>query len=422
MKNQRIVLLKNILLYFLIFAFTLEVSPFLLGSFFLENGYSRKKINAELEQRAGIQTDSIDPDHTKPEGYLSEHMVHPYLGFVHKPVGSYNEYGFPFAKPLAIRSEDTLNVCVTGGSVAKQLVQFSSSTLTEQLKKIPGFAGKEINLVVLALGGFKQPQQMLALSYYMSLGAFYDVVINLDGFNEVVLPYADNLPFGIHSSYPRHWNVYSRKMLDNNSIVILGKQTVLKEKQYNRARNVKKSLLRNSNAALFIWKILDQETDLTIHKIENELRTALSESDLSPQTTGPAEVVSDTLKYLQQQVEVWANCSRFMDDLSNDQEFQYYHFLQPNQYFEGSKVLTDEELKIAFEQGEFPYKTAVRLAFPMLIREGQNLVSEGIQFRDLTLLFKNTTHSVYSDKCCHFNKTGYDAIVTEIVKTISLSQ
>jgi len=35
--------------------------------------------------------------------------------------------------------------------------------------------------------GYKQPQQLLVLSYFLSIGQPFDMVMNIDGFNEVAL-------------------------------------------------------------------------------------------------------------------------------------------------------------------------------------------------------------------------------------------
>jgi len=52
------------------------------------------------------------------------------------------------------------------------------------------------NLVILGFPGYKQPQQLLALAYFLSLGAEYDLIINLDGYNDIVLPVTDNYNLG----------------------------------------------------------------------------------------------------------------------------------------------------------------------------------------------------------------------------------
>src|SRR4030095_13628597 len=40
--------------------------------------------------------------------------------------------------------------------------------------------------------GYKQPQQLLVLSYFLSIGQTFDLVLNIDGFNEVALGSLNN--------------------------------------------------------------------------------------------------------------------------------------------------------------------------------------------------------------------------------------
>ena len=35
--------------------------------------------------------------------------------------------------------------------------------------------------------GYKQPQQLLVPTYFLSIGQVFDLVVNIDGFNEVAL-------------------------------------------------------------------------------------------------------------------------------------------------------------------------------------------------------------------------------------------
>jgi hypothetical protein len=75
------------------------------------------------------------------------------------------------------------------------------------LERLDRFRGKEIVILSLATGGYKQPQQLMALTYLLALGAHFDLVINVDGFNEVALPAAENVPQGYSPYYPRGWQL-----------------------------------------------------------------------------------------------------------------------------------------------------------------------------------------------------------------------
>ena len=49
----------------------------------------------------------------------------------------------------------------------------------------------------------------------------FDAVVNVDGFNEVTLPLAENVPLGVAVHYPRSWPAYARKGLDAEGQVLL---------------------------------------------------------------------------------------------------------------------------------------------------------------------------------------------------------
>jgi hypothetical protein len=104
--------------------------------------------------------------------------------------------------------------------------------------------------------------------------------------------------------------------------------------------------------------------------------------------------------------------------LSRAGGFEYFHFLQPNQYDKGSKELTDEEMNMAYEQGPFAYKDAAEAGYPMLRDQGKVLASEGVNFIDLSMLFSAEKRTVYNDKCCHFNLLGYEMIADKICSEI----
>lgn len=404
--------------YLAILIVTLEVTPYLLSPLLMKEGFSRKEARAELDRIHAAARGEADTSLDLSSGYLSEHILHPYVGFVHGSGGDYNEFGFRAAIPLLKRSDSVINICVMGGSVAKQLVQFSVNTLKDRLADHPPFAGKKIQVVSVALGGFKQPQQLLALNYLLSLGAEYDMVINLDGFNEVVLPLSDNHPFNIYPSFPRHWNVYSRKSFPGRSLELMGMQAAERKARDDMATGMKGSAVRFSNLGLFVWMLRDRASEARTLALDKEMRELLAASGSDPQVNGPDYTFADTTGFLREQAGYWARCSRQMHALSGVSGFKYFHFLQPNQYVKGSKKLTPEELTTAYEAGEYIYKEAVERAYPMLAEEGRALGNDGVRFIDLTMLFVNEKATIYSDKCCHYNKRGYDLIASEIARSV----
>jgi len=83
----------------------------------------------------------------------------------------------------------------------------------------------------------------------------------------------------------------------------------------------------------------------------------------------------------------------------------YIHVLQPNQYVEGSKPLSDKEKKIALDLNN-SWSIAAREGYVHLISKGKQLKTKGIPFYDLSMIFKDSTEDFYVDACCHFNING----------------
>ena len=412
--------LQYLLFLVIIIPLTIELSPYALSPLIYKQSFSRKNLQSELlrQYEKQVEKDVKSNKNESENEYLGDHILHPYLGFVNVPNKNYNRFCFPGADPITHKSADTLNVCLTGGSVALGLYNTSRDRIIERLKTSKYFKDKEIKIVLFALGGFKQPQQLLALNYFLSLGAQYDIVINLDGFNEIVLPFSDNLPSHVFPSYPRHWNIYSRKSLDSKVQLLLSKQVALKEKQRNTDRFFVKSYLYKSNFGLLFWGGLNTDNKSSSFQLEGQLRTAISQSGSDYQSRGPVEIVKDTSLFFTEQAELWQRSSTMIGNIGKTAGFDYFHFLQPNQYYQNSKELTEEELTIAYEHQPFAYKTAVQTGYPILIKQGQQLSDNGINYFDLTLIFKNEKRTVYNDKCCHFNKLGYNLIADKIAQSI----
>jgi hypothetical protein len=118
-----------------------------------------------------------------------------------------------------------------------------------------------------------------------------------------------------------------------------------------------------------------------------------------------------------------------MRDLATANGARYFHFLQPNQYVEGSKVFSEEEKRVAdvdaYSGREFPYhpsvrnyKRAARLGYPLLIESGAELRKQGVRFVDLTTIFAEVRETIYRDACCHYNLAGYEMIAERMAREI----
>ena len=102
-------------------------------------------------------------------------VVHPFLGYVmHVDNDNYNVQGvqpysvtdfglYDAASPLRKRSPDRVIVAITGGSVAHHFSVLAADELAAHLADV--YPGRTIEFVRLGLPGYKQPQQLMILTY-----------------------------------------------------------------------------------------------------------------------------------------------------------------------------------------------------------------------------------------------------------------
>ncbi len=154
---------------------------------FANGSAHRRTVIAEYEQYI-----ADDPaTRGRIAGWLRQEVVHPYVGYVTRPGGNdeVSAHGYLDSRePILKRQPYQVILAVVGGSLAMEFVQGpGDETLIEQLGQLPAFHDKQFVCLNLAMGGYKQPQQWMTISYLMALGAEFDIVINIDGFNDVAL-------------------------------------------------------------------------------------------------------------------------------------------------------------------------------------------------------------------------------------------
>ncbi len=359
------------------------------------------------------------------ETNIREHILHPYLGFIRDfrkerhvfddriVQTTINPFGFFGLSPLEKKGNEEVRVAIAGGSVALQLFLYSKDSLIKSLKEIDAFRGKKVEIISLALGGIKQPQQLMAINWFLALGADFDVVVNVDGFNEIALPVIENIPEGAYPFYPRQWNVYAAKSISEKIIKLLAKGTELKEKRESWREFFSKNPFKSSNFFLIIWHSLKNKILNELIVIDNNIQNEMKNREKSTQETGPDYPIESLQEVAGELVELWKNSSRQINDVLKAKNVEYFHFLQPNQYFRGSKPLSEWEKKNAHIP-DAAHAEPVQMGYPLLIKAGHELAKSGVQFVDLTDIFKDETDTLYKDSCCHYNQIGNDMVAEEI--------
>ena len=344
-------------------------------------------------------------------------VVHPYLGFVQHPDLNHNTspQGFPMNDPLPVsRAPHRLVVGVFGGSFAAGLSLDARDLLVAALEPL----GREVVVVNLAAGGYKQPQQLLALAWALSLGSEFDIVLNIDGFNEVVLPVVNNLAHGVHPYYPRAWDQRVAGFLTPDSARRLARLTAATDSRAAWARSFFKWRLDRSVVACLLWRTRDLALERESARLARALDEARAVGVAGFLAHGPAiDMPSDPDRLYDSLAGQWHTCSLQMHRLCEANGIRYYHFLQPNQYVEGSKPMRREERTVAFTEDHF-YRPSVAGGYPWLRRHGAQLAAEGVRFSDLTMIFSGIERPIYVDDCCHVDRLGYRLIADEFGRIV----
>lgn len=340
--------------------------------------------------------------------------LHPYLGYSRdSTLEDRRNFGFRHTT-TQLGGNETIRIAIVGGSVAEDFYRYTvrNREWPQLLRAVPGFEKADFEHILLGLRGYKEPQQLQAVAYYLALGGKIDILIQLDGFNEVSLGPALQQT-GTFAAYPFHWRSFTNNQPSLSQLLLLGQIEHAKEQRRGLAQVAER--LRFSVTASTFWHFADRhwEQKLEVRRAELENQEGSTESYFR---NGPAEALEgrDVVAYM---AEVWARSSRQIGALAKENGFRYYHFLQPNQYVPGSKTLSDEELQKSFNEDR-PATPNIRRGYPLLIAAGQDLRFEKGIFRDLTQIFHDVPDTVYIDKCCHLNKLGNTLLAREIVATL----
>jgi len=360
-------------------------------------------------------------------------VLHPYVGYVRnaepgretvvnrlrveEPI---NADGFIGMSSLAPKGDDVVRIALTGGSVAEELYLYGRDTIASELAASGAFDDARFEFVSLAIAGFKQPQQLLALSYLLVRGALIDIVINLDGFNEVVLPFTDNVPLKLAPSYPFRWRTVAADGIDPGAAILVARITESEQRLNHWRRLLDRFPLRNSAFVLAGWQLLRERSEVSVAALQFDLRERLGKT-ASSQSGGPVFDPDDVTgatpanALFVHSAAIWRRSSEAIASLCESRGIAYFHFLQPNLYYHS-------EPRSAPSASD-PRQNATRLAaetgYPLLVEQGARLRADGIRFVDLTGVFAGRTEPIYRDNCCHFFANGYEIVGRAVAAAVA---
>lgn len=389
--------------------------------------YREEAVGEREQDLAAIQRarqrDDADEATDRGDNWSREEVLHPYLGYVvdyHDPrcpdIGFCDSRLRDYTHDFFERRDNTLYVGVFGGSFGQGVaINSSAGKLERELGRHPAFAGKDIVVYTLALGGYKQPQQLMTLNYFLVQGLPLDLVINIDGYNEMVLPLVEGIAQGTHPIFPRSWARRLRGSYNKTLLLLLARAERLKSKREEMAQLASRPPFRYSILAGTYWSNRDRRYERNIARTladfaEYRAGDRLRATYAARGPDYPRDITRHTIDDL---VSIWREASAQMHHLANANGAHYFHFLQPNQYLEGSKPMSEEEREVAImERGEFA--TLALDNYRELATAGDGLRGEGVAFFDLTQVYRDHPEPLYRDACCHVNERGYD-IIAEVI-------
>ena len=362
--------------------------------------------------------------------------LHPYFGYVGANhirynmgkyckfktcVWSVNNSGFfsLYDYPLAKKNEKQYVIGIFGGSVSVALFLYAQDHLVERLKSLDYFKDREIIVLSFGFGAYKQPQQLQVLSYFLSVVQVYDLVINVDGFNEVALGYGNIKWGGIDVTMP-FWAFVkpALQLLEGTAGSSEKLDGIIRLRRERMHANVLADQI-NAIPLASIRLFQEYRYNVAVRKYQAAVQNYKKEfskgtlSGLYHLDVAPADAKA---KIYERAAVQWAESSIMMNDILKSRGIPYLHFLQPNQHYTKRRI--SEEETHGGIVSESDYRTSVEQGYPILLKYTDRLLESGVNFYSAVDAFEGETRPIYQDSCCHYTKLGNEILIDFIFDRI----
>lgn len=379
--------------------------------------------------------------------YLAEHRappistayeittkLHPYFGFmnVYSPASleaaglQPNNYEFPqVARYISalngccdfpIRAEnnkDKFIVAIFGNSIAHgigeafQVQDPNYSKLTQRLNALPAAAGKRVVVINLALGGHKQPQELMTLAYLLAGGSHFDLVLYFATVQEPIGALA-NTQSGLAADFPTS-SVWLNMSLSLDQVSEASPGALLGLFALRRAQATKAQVEACETASCLM-------VHRPLLKVERWLADKLlmnSQQDprnLPHFVNFPSPVHPTGPDRYDNLVQQWTVACRMMAVLTRLQGGTYVQVIMPTPWVHGGDPLPWQMAP----QVPALYAQDAPLALHKMVAAGNELRGEGIRVLDATQLLDRLPldeSTLYLDYSGHLGPVGMKAFV-----------
>ena len=367
-----------------------------------------------------------------PGSGLTSIGLHPYFGPTHRQGIPFdlppalqgaagenvatNNFGFPsrHAYPFLKTNSRQFIVGIFGGSVGAYFCRIGATRLEDDLRRNAAFHDRELVTLCFSHEGYKQPQQLLVLAYFLSIGQTFDMVVNIDGFNEVALGRIND-QYGWDVSMPSHEHLAPLVNLVDQATLTPAKLDALYRIAHDRARL--NDIAGRTNRAWFASAefVLRHYYQFVQRRYQRELVAF----DQLPAKAEGASLVQVTPKVRPRSGEVvfadiaaeWSAASLTMQQLLAARHVPYIHVLQPNQYY-STRAFGDAERKTAFNDAS-PFKAGAARGYPFLEKALEPGALNGVH------IFDAEPSPVYMDDCCHYTIQGNHLLADFVAREIA---
>ena len=380
-------------------------------------------------------------------GGLTDMGLHPYFGPVHrggipveipasmqdaangapasnKPAGfATNNFGFatPHDFPYSKRDSREFVIGIFGGSVGVWFCQLGAPRLTTLLQERPSFRGRTIVPLCFSHEGYKQPQQAVLLTYFLSIGQQFDLVINVDGFNEVALSRL-NQERGFDLSMPSAMHLEGLRALIDGSTMTPARLRSLAAIDSDRQRLDALAQRLNEARLAAVYVVLERYYRVVEARFQAEQARFAALPAAAPGSSAlhvtPPLTHERPDRFFGTVAQMWLRTSMLMQDALQRQGATYVHVLQPNQYATARRF-SDAEAKIALNPAS-PFKPGAEQGYPALLAALAALppAPDRPHVFDATHVFDAEPAAVYVDDCCHYTRKGNELLADFVAKAV----
>jgi hypothetical protein len=256
------------------------------------------------------------------------------------------------------------------------------------------------------------------LAYFLSIGQQFDLVINIDGFNEVALARLND-ERGVDISMPSPMHLDPLVNLVNQSTLTPEKLASLAAIQrYREQLNALADRLQRSRVAA-VHVALDRYRASVASRYSAELGR-FANLPSNPAGASVVRVTPPVMKrsgpqLFQQIAAGWADSSLLMNAMLGARGVPYVHVLQPNQYFT-SRRFSDAERAVALSNDSL-FREGAEKGYPELIAASAALNGTE-RFFNAVAIFDDEKLPVYMDNCCHYTLAGNHRLADFVSRSI----